>query len=174
MLWYSSGLDAMAHVWDLRTGKCAIALEGHLRGVLAVAFAPDSWVQLFLVLVRCIKHHVGFSYSLATGSEDHSVKLWDLRKQRCIYTVPSHTNLVSQVKFQSELSICLPLLLSVIVELHLMGLIWYDICILLVCDKHDANYTFILSPHAVLSNTKSRLAIMVASWATPLPRTKQQ
>lgn len=37
-----SGLDAMTYLWDLRTGKCVIPLEGHLKGVLAVAFSPDS------------------------------------------------------------------------------------------------------------------------------------
>jgi WD40 repeat protein len=67
--------------------------------VLAVAFAPDS-------------------YNLATGSEDHSVKLWDLRKQRCTYTVPCHTNLVSQVKFQSKLQISL--LCTLVAELEIM------------------------------------------------------
>lgn len=41
-----------------------------------------------------------FSYQMATGSEDNSVKIWDLRQRKCLYTIPSHTGLVSKVKFQ--------------------------------------------------------------------------
>lgn len=39
-------------------------------------------------------------YQLATGSDDHTVKIWDLRKKRCSYTIPAHSSLISHVKFQ--------------------------------------------------------------------------
>jgi U4/U6 small nuclear ribonucleoprotein PRP4 len=39
-------------------------------------------------------------YQLATGSDDHTVKIWDLRKKRCSYTIPAHSALISHVKFQ--------------------------------------------------------------------------
>ena len=38
-------------------------------------------------------------YQIASGSDDNTVKIWDLRKKACIYTVPAHTKLVSDVKF---------------------------------------------------------------------------
>jgi WD40 repeat protein len=41
-----------------------------------------------------------FRYHIATGSEDHSCKVWDLRKRACVYTIPAHMNLISQVKYQ--------------------------------------------------------------------------
>lgn len=37
---------------------------------------------------------------MATGSADNSIKLWDLRMRRCIYTIPAHKSLVSQVRFE--------------------------------------------------------------------------
>ena len=41
-------------------------------------------------------------YQIATGSDDNTVKIWDLRKRSCIYTVPAHTKLVSDIKFEDE------------------------------------------------------------------------
>ena len=41
-----------------------------------------------------------FRYHFITGSDDHSVKVWDLRRRKCIYTIPSHTNLISHLKFE--------------------------------------------------------------------------
>lgn len=41
-------------------------------------------------------------YQVATGSDDNSVKIWDLRKKACVYTVPAHTKLVSDIKFDSH------------------------------------------------------------------------
>jgi len=37
-----SGLDGFGRVWDLRTGRCIMFLEGHLKGILGVDFAPDG------------------------------------------------------------------------------------------------------------------------------------
>ena len=37
----SSGTDAFGRVWDLRTGRCIMFLEGHLKSVLAVNFSPN-------------------------------------------------------------------------------------------------------------------------------------
>lgn len=47
---------AAGRVWDLRTGRSVHVLSGHVKQVLAVACAPDGW-------------------HIATGSEDHSVKV---------------------------------------------------------------------------------------------------
>lgn len=41
-------------------------------------------------------------YHLATGSGDNTCKVWELRNRKCLYTVPSHQNLVSSVRFQRE------------------------------------------------------------------------
>ena len=78
-----SGLDAFGRVWDLRTGRCVMFMEGHLKSVLGVDFNPNG-------------------YHMATGSEDNSIKIWDLRQRQCVYTIPAHTNLISKLKFQRE------------------------------------------------------------------------
>ena len=74
----SGGMDSFGRVWDLRTGQCIMFLEGHLKGIVGIDWSPDG-------------------YHIVTGSADNSVKVWDLRKRNIEYTVPGHTNVVSQV-----------------------------------------------------------------------------
>jgi len=68
-------------VWDLRTGKAVLPLEGHAKQILCVDFGPNG-------------------YHIATGSEDHTVRIWDLRAKASVYTIPAHTKLISNVRFQ--------------------------------------------------------------------------
>lgn len=56
-------------------------MEGHLKAVYGVDFSPDG-------------------YHIVTASEDNTCKIWDLRKRAIVYTIPAHTNLLSDVKFQ--------------------------------------------------------------------------
>lgn len=37
-----SGLDAYGRVWDLRSGRCVILLEGHLKSILSIDSASDG------------------------------------------------------------------------------------------------------------------------------------
>ena len=55
-----------------------MALQGHVKSVLSVAFAPTG-------------------YHMATGSEDNTARIWDLRKQACLYTLPAHESTVAMV-----------------------------------------------------------------------------
>lgn len=41
-------------------------------------------------------------YHLATGGEDNTCRIWDLRKRKSLYTIPAHSNLISQVKFEPQ------------------------------------------------------------------------
>lgn len=43
-----------------------------------------------------------FSYQLATGSEDNTCRIWDVRKRACLYTIPAHMSLVSGLRYQPE------------------------------------------------------------------------
>ena len=43
-------------------------------------------------------------YHLATGSEDHSTKIWDLRMHKCIYTIPAHNNMITFCKFAGNVN----------------------------------------------------------------------
>ena len=38
----SAGLDAIGRIWDLRTGRTAMVLDGHVEGILSLAFAPNG------------------------------------------------------------------------------------------------------------------------------------
>jgi U4/U6 small nuclear ribonucleoprotein PRP4 len=40
-----SGLDACGILWDLRSGRKAMALEGHVKSVLALDFSPNGCVR---------------------------------------------------------------------------------------------------------------------------------
>ncbi|XP_041968755.1 U4/U6 small nuclear ribonucleoprotein Prp4 isoform X2 [Aricia agestis] len=77
----TGGMDAFGRVWDLRTGRCVMFLEGHLGPVLGVDWSPAG-------------------YQLATAASDNQTKIWDLRRRTAIYTIPSHTHLVSDVRYQ--------------------------------------------------------------------------
>lgn len=49
-----------------------------MQGILGMDFSPDG-------------------YHLASCAEDNTCRIWDLRKRACIYTIPGHKSLVSQV-----------------------------------------------------------------------------
>uniref|UniRef100_A0A6Q2ZLG0 Pre-mRNA processing factor 4 (PRP4)-like domain-containing protein n=1 Tax=Esox lucius TaxID=8010 RepID=A0A6Q2ZLG0_ESOLU len=73
--------DNSWRLWDLEAQEEILHQEGHSKGVHDLHFHPDG-------------------YHAATGSGDNTCKVWDLRHRKCIYTIPSHQNLVSSVKFQ--------------------------------------------------------------------------
>lgn len=80
-LFVSSGLDGISHIWDLRSGQLISSLQKHAQKIYSSDFSPNG-------------------YYLATASGDCSVKIWDLRKlSQPEFTIPSHTKLVSQVRF---------------------------------------------------------------------------
>ena len=57
-------------------------LSGHSGALLSVSWSPNG-------------------YHVATGSDDNTVKVWDLRGRNCVYTIPAHNSLVSRVTFDS-------------------------------------------------------------------------
>ncbi len=65
----------------MRSGRQILVFEGHAQKVVTVDFSPNGYI-------------------LASGSEDNTVRIWDLRKRKCSSTIPAHHNLVSEVKFQ--------------------------------------------------------------------------
>ena len=39
---FHRGLDAIGRVWDLRTGKTAMVLDGHVQGIFSISFSPNG------------------------------------------------------------------------------------------------------------------------------------
>jgi COMPASS component SWD3 len=115
--------DATIKIWDATTGALAQTLEGHLAGISAIAWSPDSKVlasgsddkliRLWDVTTgKCmptplVGHH-NYIYSLAfapkgnmivSGSYDEAVFLWDVRTARLMRSLPAHSDPVSSVDF---------------------------------------------------------------------------
>ena len=76
----SSGLDAIGRVWDLRTGRTAMVLDGHVEAIFSISFSPNG-------------------YQIATGSGDDTIRIWDMRSLKALYTIPAHLSNVSDVRF---------------------------------------------------------------------------
>ena len=77
-----SGLDAIGRVWDLRTGKTAMVLDGHVQGIFAIAFSPNG-------------------YQIATGAGDDTIRIWDMRSLKSLYVIPAHRSNVADIRFFS-------------------------------------------------------------------------
>lgn len=74
----------VARLWDIRSGKSIMSLVGHSKAILSLDFAA----------------HSGGQTTLASGSSDHSVRIWELRKRaQPAVVLPAHQHLVSDVKF---------------------------------------------------------------------------
>jgi U4/U6 small nuclear ribonucleoprotein PRP4 len=96
VLKYFSGLDAIGRVWDLRTGRTAMILDGHVQAIYSIAFSPNGSVALPCVLSVCLSF---IRYQVATGAGDDTIRLWDIRSLKALYTIPAHLSNVSDIRF---------------------------------------------------------------------------
>jgi sugar lactone lactonase YvrE len=76
------GLDGSVNLWDLTTGEAAV-LTGHGEGVNALAFGPDG-------------------RTLATGSVDTTVRLWDVATRRTTAVLEPRSGYVFSVAFSPD------------------------------------------------------------------------
>ena len=65
----TGGADACVRIWDVKTASSAATFEGHQGRVAALSFSENG-------------------YFLATAASD-GVKVWDLRKLKCLHSIPS-------------------------------------------------------------------------------------
>ncbi len=79
----SGGDDQFVRLWEVGTGQCKLALEGHSDCVWSVAFSPDS--QL-----------------LASGGDDQLVRVWEVATGRCLLTLEGHLNRIWSVAFSPD------------------------------------------------------------------------
>ncbi|KAI9840728.1 MAG: WD domain protein [Sclerophora amabilis] len=76
--------DATIKIWDATTGKHLQTMEGHLAGISTLAWSPDS-------------------KTLATGSDDKSIRLWDVSTGKP-YPMPliGHQNYIYSIAFSPK------------------------------------------------------------------------
>lgn len=76
----TTDFGGIVQVWDLRTGKSVCHFSGHAKRVVCTEFSPNG-------------------FQLATAGDDGTIKIWDLRKRKQFASVPAHSNLITQLKF---------------------------------------------------------------------------
>jgi WD40 repeat protein len=79
----TGGFDRTIRVWELATGACVRALEGHAGAVRAVRVTPDG-------------------RRLVSGSHDKTARVWDLASGVCLQTLEGHTGWVHAVAVTSD------------------------------------------------------------------------
>ena len=86
----AGGMDGIAKLWDLTTGKELLSFKGHgtpscwvTQAVFSIAFAPDG-------------------KALATGDKHGAVKLWDAATGRELITLKEHSSIVVSVAFSPD------------------------------------------------------------------------
>ena len=70
-------------LWDAGTGEHKATLTGHTNWVKSVTYSPDG-------------------STLATGSNDNTVRLWDARTGACTSVITGHTGSVLSVKYSPD------------------------------------------------------------------------
>lgn len=57
-----------------------MVLDGHVQAIYSIAFSPNG-------------------YQVATGAGDDTIRLWDIRSLKALYTIPAHLSNVSDIRF---------------------------------------------------------------------------
>lgn len=76
-------LEVISDRLPTQTWKCVHTLTGHQKWVRSVAFSPDDKI-------------------LASGSEDETIKLWEVKSGREILTISGHLGYVNSVAFSPD------------------------------------------------------------------------
>jgi WD40 repeat protein len=93
LLAVSGSSEATVKLWEVNTGQCVRILQGHKYWISSVAFSPDSAAVATL----------GASgQTLASGSDDHTLRLWDANTGQCLHVLQGHTNHVRSVAFSPD------------------------------------------------------------------------
>jgi WD40 repeat protein len=88
----SAGNDRTIKLWDLDSRECLFTLEGHGNRVAAVAFSPTPVTLGGTEGVPI----------LASGSEDNTIKLWNVQTGECLATWEAHSLRVSSIAFSPD------------------------------------------------------------------------
>ena len=76
----SGGFDSIGRIWDLRTGRTVMILDGHIREIYSLDWGIDG-------------------YRVLSGSGDGWVKCWDMRAVRATGGLGAHSGNVSDLRW---------------------------------------------------------------------------
>lgn len=119
-------LDHNIYLYDIMSNSCIATLEGHADGVRTVAFSPDGQrlasgdeaqqIHIWESNKHSFQHRytlpeqhtgvvssVAFSpkdaHILASGSHDHTIKIWNVVTRDCLDTLSGHIEGISAIAF---------------------------------------------------------------------------
>jgi U4/U6 small nuclear ribonucleoprotein PRP4 len=74
-----------------------MVLDGHVQGIFGIAFSPNGCARRRAAPNTSLT--VSHSYQIATGAGDDTIRIWDMRSLRGLYTIAAHTSNVADVRF---------------------------------------------------------------------------
>ncbi|KAL0954109.1 hypothetical protein HGRIS_005255 [Hohenbuehelia grisea] len=120
----SGGQDNILRVWNLQSGACLHALNGHSRTIRCLAAVDGSPVVLTGSrdhTIRTWDAENGYALKILSGhrdgiqslkvhkniavsaSADTTLRIWDIYKGSCLHTLCAHTNRVRTIDFNGTL-----------------------------------------------------------------------
>jgi WD40 repeat protein len=87
--------DQTVKLWNVRDGKCLQTLHGHSKSVWSVHWSPvrvskavaTLGASAFSVSAAGGQRPTGVGHTLASGSEDETIKIWDVNTAECLRTL---------------------------------------------------------------------------------------
>jgi F-box/WD-40 domain protein 7 len=78
----SGSADHSIKVWDVKTGRCELTLNGHANSVMCVGFDDD--------------------FKICSGSYDKTVRVWDMRMGSVLSVLEGHSSAVFCLQHDTE------------------------------------------------------------------------